>query len=84
MPELTQAERDNRSYLLYHTDGCHLCELAAALLAAADIGYRAIDICDDEYLAQRYGVSIPVLKTWDDRELHWPFNATQLQEFTGA
>ncbi|MGL5048989.1 MAG: glutaredoxin family protein, partial [Shewanella sp.] len=44
----------------------------------------AIDICDDEYLAQRYGVSIPVLKAWDGRELHWPFNATQLQEFTGA
>ena len=41
-------------------------------------GYRAIDICDDEYLAQRYGVSIPVLKAWDDRELHWPFNANAI------
>ena len=84
MPELTQTELDNRPYLLYHTDGCHLCELAAALLDAAEINYHAIDICDDAYLAQRYGVSIPVLKAWNDNELHWPFNATQLQEFTGA
>ncbi|PTA49986.1 thioredoxin family protein [Shewanella morhuae] len=84
MPELTQTELDNRPYLLYHTDGCHLCELAAALLDAADINYHAIDICDDAYLAQRYGVSIPVLKAWNDNELQWPFNATQLQEFTGA
>ncbi|MGI2066567.1 glutaredoxin family protein [Shewanella sp. MF08487] len=84
MPELTQTELDNRPYLLYHTDGCHLCELAAALLDAAEINYHAIDICDDAYLAQRYGVSIPVLRARDDNELYWPFNATQLQEFTGA
>lgn len=84
MSELTQTELDNRPYLLYHTDGCHLCELAAALLDAAEINYHAIDICDDAYLAQRYGVSIPVLRARDDNELYWPFNATQLQDFTGA
>lgn len=72
------------AYQLFHTDGCHLCELAAALLQAAKINYQAIDICDDEYLAERYGISIPVLKAPDDSELHWPFDATQLQEFTGA
>ncbi|MGL5393037.1 MAG: glutaredoxin family protein [Shewanella sp.] len=71
-------------YVLYHTEGCHLCELAAALLMQAGVTYQAIDICDDENLVERYGVSIPVLKALDERWLHWPFNATQLQEFIGA
>lgn len=48
------------SYVLYHTEGCHLCELAAALLNAAEVRYTAIDICDDETLAERYGVSIQI------------------------
>ncbi|MDI5849897.1 glutaredoxin family protein [Shewanella xiamenensis] len=72
------------SYVLYHTEGCHLCELAAALLNAAQVRYTAIDICDDETLAERYGVSIPVVKALDERCLCWPFDATQLQEFLGA
>lgn len=72
------------SYVLYHTEGCHLCELAAALLNAAEVRYTAIDICDDETLAERYGVSIPVVKALDERCLCWPFDATQLQEFLGA
>ncbi|AAN54904.1 glutaredoxin family protein [Shewanella oneidensis MR-1] len=72
------------SYVLYHTEGCHLCELAAALLNAAEVRYTAIDICDDETLAERYGVSIPVVKAQDERCLCWPFDATQLQEFLGA
>ncbi|QYJ80105.1 glutaredoxin family protein [Shewanella acanthi] len=71
-------------YVLYHTDGCHLCELAAALLNAAEVDYTAIDICDDEALAKLYGVSIPVLKGADERCLYWPFDAIQLQAFLGA
>lgn len=72
------------SYVLYHTEDCHLCELAAALLNAAEVPFTAIDICDDETLAERYGVSIPVVKALDERYLSWPFDATQLQEFLGA
>lgn len=72
------------SYVLYHTEGCHLCELAAALLNAAALAYIAIDICDDAALAERYGVSIPVVKSPDERCLCWPFDAKQLQEFLGA
>lgn len=73
-----------RVYVLYHTEGCHLCALAAELLAKAGIAFQAIDICDDDTLAERYGVSIPVVKAWDERCLFWPFNARQLQEFIGA
>lgn len=71
-------------YVLYHTEGCHLCELATALLTQADIPFQTIDICDDKELMERYSVLIPVLKTWDERKLFWPFDAQQLQEFIGA
>ncbi|MFB2733490.1 glutaredoxin family protein [Shewanella mangrovisoli] len=71
-------------YVLYHTEGCHLCEQAAALLNAAEVPFTAIDICEDEALAERYGVCIPVVKAADERCLFWPFDATQLQEFLGA
>jgi hypothetical protein len=74
----------HRGYVLYHTEGCHLCELATVLLEDAGIAFQTIDICDDEILAERYGVSIPVLKAADDRCLFWPFDATQLQKFIGA
>ncbi|MGL4447089.1 MAG: glutaredoxin family protein [Shewanella sp.] len=71
-------------YVLYHTEGCHLCELAAALLLQAGVTYQAIDICDDEKLVERYGASIPVLSAGEEQQLCWPFNATQLQAFIGA
>ncbi|MDD8059241.1 MULTISPECIES: glutaredoxin family protein [Shewanella] len=70
-------------YILYHTEGCHLCEIAQSLIEQTDIQYHHVDICDDAALAERYGISIPVL-VQDDRELFWPFDATQLQEFIGV
>ncbi len=84
MLNVAQTNVAQAEYVLYHTEGCHLCELAAALLNAANVRYRAIDICDDEVLAERYGVSIPVVKSADECCLCWPFDATQLQEFLGA
>ncbi|GGP53634.1 thioredoxin family protein [Shewanella algicola] len=70
-------------YILYHTEGCHLCEIAQSLIEQTDIKYQHVDICDDASLAERYGISIPVL-VQDDRELFWPFDVTQLQEFIGV
>ncbi|GGP65563.1 glutaredoxin family protein [Shewanella saliphila] len=70
-------------YILYHTEGCHLCEIAQSLIEQTDIKYQHVDICDGASLAERYGISIPVL-VQDDRELFWPFDATQLQEFIGV
>ncbi|NMH64186.1 glutaredoxin family protein [Shewanella salipaludis] len=72
------------SYLLFHTQGCHLCELAQALVQDAAIAFSRRDICDDDTLAERYGTLIPVLMAPDGRELNWPFDAKQLKEFTGA
>ncbi|WP_299806313.1 glutaredoxin family protein [uncultured Shewanella sp.] len=75
----------NASVILYHTDACHLCELAAELLIQSGIKYDALDICDDENLAEQYGIRIPVVKIVDSQsELNWPFDLEALEEFLGA
>ncbi|MCG9723430.1 glutaredoxin family protein [Shewanella sp. Isolate7] len=73
------------TFILFHTDACHLCEQAQALISTLNIDFVLQDICDDEQLAQRYGVRIPVLlRQADGAELGWPFDNEQLQQFTGA
>lgn len=69
-------------YTLYGTDGCHLCEDAAALLVAAQLTFDAVDIIDDVNAWQRYSKRIPVLlNPKNDQELNWPFDALQLEKF---
>ncbi|QDE30664.1 glutaredoxin family protein [Shewanella polaris] len=70
------------TYVLYYTEGCHLCDIAQALIEQTAINYQHIDICENESLAERYGMSIPVF-VQGKRELFWPFDAEQLQEFLG-
>ncbi|MDG0979046.1 MAG: glutaredoxin family protein [Halieaceae bacterium] len=71
--------------ILYHTSGCHLCELAEgvvaqAKLAGADIQLALVDIAASEDLMNRYGWTIPVLASgsW---ELSWPFDLAKLQSW---
>ncbi|QLE85387.1 glutaredoxin family protein [Shewanella sp. Scap07] len=71
--------------VLFHTEHCHLCEQAAALLQGAGLSYTHVDICDDPHLAERYGISIPVLQRVDSQlELCWPFDLPQIQAFLGV
>ncbi|NKF51160.1 glutaredoxin family protein [Shewanella sp. WXL01] len=79
---------NNNRFRLYHTDGCHLCELAQALieqalLEGAQVSYQLIDICDQQTLADKYGTSIPVFSD-GQRDLNWPFDLEQLQQFIGS
>ncbi|GEK09202.1 glutaredoxin family protein [Pseudoalteromonas sp. McH1-7] len=69
---------------LFHTEGCHLCEEALAmliqLLPEAEI--ELIDIVDDEETMTTYQYRIPVIKKIETgHELGWPFSQQQLQEF---
>ncbi|WP_075593618.1 glutaredoxin family protein [Pseudoalteromonas sp. PAB 2.2] len=68
-------------FTLYHTDGCHLCELADELLVAAKVNYVAHDIMDDEQLISAYQTSIPVVKKENGETLYWPFDELQLAKF---
>ncbi|WP_105168424.1 glutaredoxin family protein [Pseudoalteromonas sp. T1lg23B] len=69
-------------YILYFTQGCHLCEqadeLARQVLSADDIEH--VDIVDDPMLMEAYQTSIPVIKrTRDGQALYWPFELEQIQ-----
>ena len=43
-----------------------------------------VDINDSDELFERYGVSIPVLRHPEGKELNWPFSAQQLRDFLAA
>ncbi|MDW1576485.1 glutaredoxin family protein [Vibrio sp. Vb2880] len=65
--------------ILYSTEGCHLCEMAFALVGQVGLAEQTdiIDIAFDDVLFSRYGLTIPVLK-YQESELNWPFDLEQL------
>lgn len=72
---------------LYHTLGCHLCELAEAVLddVRADghaFDVEKIDISISEELVARYGIRIPVLlHPIKQTALDWPFDAERVEQW---
>lgn len=70
--------------VLYATSGCHLCELAEAMLGdmLAAPGWQVVEIAEDDGLLERYGIRIPVvLRVHDGAELGWPFDREMLRRF---
>lgn len=68
------------NWLLYHTEGCHLCEQAAELTQPL-LGSEAlelIDIMSDDKLIAQYQLSIPVLQSPQGERLFWPFSQQQV------
>lgn len=69
-------------YLLFGTEGCHLCEEAEQLLQQTGLSFDIRDIIDDDNLQQRYGLLIPVLLHVPSQQtLNWPFDTPGLQQF---
>ncbi len=72
---------------LYGTEGCHLCELAQAVLAHLGIldQVQLIDIAletNSEELVTRYGEKIPVLIDLPTQQtLCWPFDEASLLDW---
>ena len=71
--------------LFYTTEGCHLCEYAAAMLDdlahSTKFQLKPVDIAESEQLVAQYGLTIPVLHNpRNDRELNWPFTTEQIIE----
>jgi hypothetical protein len=83
-------------YILYGSDGCHLCEQALAICLAvlAQEQLSEIDIIDHvnvahetKTLVELYGVHIPVLEKLSDtssenKKLFWPFTVEQVIQLT--
>jgi hypothetical protein len=72
-----------RTLVLYHTAGCHLCELAQALVApiaaARGCSLSLAEISGSDELEGLYGTRIPVLRTPENgREIGWPFGESEL------
>jgi len=74
------------SLILFHTQGCHLCEDAHALVLAAMArqglspdGLEQVEIADSPDLLERYGFTIPVLREdASGLELNWPFGLEEV------
>ena len=67
--------------ILYHTDGCHLCDQAMALLTQCQIDYQLVDIVFDQNLVTLFGTRIPVLENDKGQYLNWPFDSQHIEEF---
>lgn len=78
-----------KQFILYSTSGCHLCEVAHAMIEQALSGQPGCacgeeDIAEDDGLFERYGIRIPVLLHPDGRELGWPFDDAELGAFLAS
>lgn len=72
--------------VLFGTEGCHLCELAQAVImnvaGKITVDVYLEDIVDTEGLVERYGLRIPVLLNDNNgAELDWPFDEAQLLQW---
>lgn len=68
---------------LFTTAGCHLCDLAEAILLTIpshyDLEITQIEIGDSDELVERYGIRIPVVKFSDESEIGWPFEQNDIE-----
>ena len=75
---------------LLGTEGCHLCELAQAVLVESAHYLPGLvvyleDIGDSERDIERYGLRIPVLRhDQSGLELDWPFDPARCVEWLRA
>lgn len=73
------------NFILFGTEGCHLCEEAAQFLTTQNIAFAQQDIINDEACYERYRLTIPVLHHQTSQaELNWPFDQQQLQTFLAS
>lgn len=68
---------------LFTTAGCHLCDLAEAILLTIpsqyDLEITQIEIGDSDELVERYGIRIPVVRFSDESEIGWPFQQNDIE-----
>ena len=50
------------SVVLFHAQGCHLCDRARDVLDRVGVPYESVDITGDEALEERYREWLPVVE----------------------
>ena len=87
-----------KEFILYGSDGCHLCEQALAIcltvltheqLSEIDIVDQANVAHETKSLVELYGVHIPVLEKLggsgdDNKKLFWPFTKAQVAQLVAS
>jgi len=68
-------------WVLYATDGCHLCEEAQRVIhKTLGMMVTEVDVAENEQLMARYGTRIPVLRRTDTGiEIGWPFDSQAIR-----
>jgi len=83
-----EAEAPTPRVTLYGRPGCHLCDVARAVIeqVCADLGeqYVEISIDDDPRLQQEYGEEIPVTLVDGRRHDFWRVDEQRLRRALGA
>ena len=70
------------SFLLFGTQGCHLCEQAQTLLSHLAIPVEKIDIANEIQWQTEFAVLIPVLyHSPSQRYINWPFDSKVILSF---
>jgi glutaredoxin len=59
--------RPQPSVVLYHAEGCHLCERARAVLVESDAEFAEVDITGDPELESAYREWLPVVEIDGER-----------------
>jgi len=76
----------SKTIYLYTTVGCHLCEMAQAIVQPLAMGagltLELVEISEEEALVEKYGIRIPVIRI-EDREddLGWPFDVQKAEDY---
>ncbi len=55
------------SIVLFHAQGCHLCDRAKDVLDRVGVPYESVDITGDESLEERYREWLPVVEIDGER-----------------
>lgn len=80
---MTEAPTGSERVRLFTKPGCHLCEVAEAIVADVcaelGVGWTSVNILDDPELFEQYGEQIPV--TFVDGRQHdfWHVDAVRLR-----
>ena len=56
-----------RRVVLYHAEGCHLCERARGVLVDSGVEFEQVDITGDERLEAEYREWLPVVEIDGER-----------------
>jgi glutaredoxin len=76
--------RPHPSVVLYHAEGCHLCERARAVLAESGAQFEEVDITGDAELEAAYREWLPVVEIDGERAFVYFVDSAALRRKLGA